>query len=64
MADDEMKRWLRDAEKAVQAPKGFSHGRTKPVVVEKLKARPRHTPNPPAKKKPNRDSEDGTPQSN
>jgi hypothetical protein len=64
MADDKMKRWLKEGEKAVQAPKGFSHGRTKPVVVEKLNTRSRHTPDQPEKKRQNRDSEDGTPHTN
>jgi hypothetical protein len=63
MADDDMKRWLGEAAKAVQAPKGFSHARTKPVVVEKLKTRSRH-PTDGRMKKQSRRSEDGTPQSN
>jgi len=43
MADDEMKRWLEEA-KNVQAPPRFSHARTKPVIVEKLKRRARRSP--------------------
>ena len=43
MADGEMKRWLEEA-KNVQAPPRFSHARTKPVIVEKLKRRARRSP--------------------
>jgi hypothetical protein len=61
MADDDMKRWLEEAAK-VQASKGFSHARTKPIVVEKLKAQSRRPPDHSLMKKQDRDSEDGTPQ--
>jgi len=42
--DDEMKRRREEAEK-VHIRQSFSHARTKPVVVEKLKTR-RKTPRP------------------
>jgi hypothetical protein len=45
MADDEMKRWLEEAKNAQVRP-SFSHARTKPVVVEKLKTRARRSPDP------------------
>jgi hypothetical protein len=57
MADDEMKRWLEEAKK-VQVRPSFNHGRTKPVVVEKLKTRTRRVPDPRPKEQPTRDRKD------
>jgi hypothetical protein len=54
VADDEMKRWLEEAKK-VQVRPSFSHGRTKPVVVETLKT---GTPDPRSKEQPTRDRKD------
>jgi hypothetical protein len=52
-----MKRWLEEAKK-VQVRPGFSHGPTKPVVVEKLKTRTRRAPDPRPKEQPTRDGKD------
>jgi hypothetical protein len=57
VTDDEMKRWLEEAKK-VQVRPGFSHGPTKPVVVEKLKTRTRRAPDPRPKEQPTRDGKD------
>jgi hypothetical protein len=57
MADDEMKRWLEEAKK-VQVRPSSSHARTKPVVVEKMKARPRAALDPRPKEQPPRDRKD------
>jgi hypothetical protein len=57
MTDDEMKRWLEEA-KEVQAPRpSFSHARTKPIVVEKLKSTSRRPPDPRPKEQRTPDSE-------
>ena len=63
MAGDEMKRWLSEATKTAQTPKGFSHARTRSVVVKKLKTRSRLSTDRLPDKKKNLDSGDGTPQS-
>jgi hypothetical protein len=56
VADDEMKRWLEEAKK-VQVRPSFSHARTKPVVVEKLKTRTRRAPDPRLNEQPTRDKD-------
>jgi hypothetical protein len=57
MADDEMKRWLEEAKNAQVRP-SFSHARTKPVVVEKLKTRARRSPDPRPKEQRTPDRKD------
>jgi hypothetical protein len=54
--DDQMKRGLEEAKK-VQVHSPLGRGRTKPVIVEKLKTRGRHQADPQPKKQA-RDSKD------